>query len=436
MKIFEQEKKDGISELILSKGSVQFDTEVRPANINYSQASVKNKSRDIFGLESILVSIGWNKNDDVFDPVECWRARATPINKKFNYMHNEKDIIGHITSATVLDKDGNIIADDTEEDDLPEFFEISVSSIMYTYWQDKELQARANDLMAEIAEGKWFVSMEVLFPDFDYALSKGSEQKIIERNEETSFLTKHLRIYNGKGEYEGWKIGRKLKDMFFSGKGLVNNPANKRSLITSFNGAIASANIFNEVKMSVEQKEYDKAVAELGVAKNTLESVNKDKEALASAVETLKGDLESSKAMALDLKEEIKKLKESEASKDAKVAELTKSLAEVLATAKNKDRVSQLVDKGVAKEKAEAVVEKFAKASDEMFAEVVELHASKAKKEETEQVDQVDQATENLDKSQASAQDELDQESNTDSADKVLEASFAFIKETLKKDNK
>lgn len=433
MKIYQQEKTDGLEDLILSKGSILFDCEVKPSTGGIAKASKKNSSLDIFGLESVLVSVGWNANDDVFDRLETWRARATPIDKKFNFMHNEKDIIGHITSAKVLDIDGNVIPDDTPEDKLPDFFEISVASVMYSIWEDKTLQERANNLMSEIPDGKWFVSMEVLFPEFDYALSKGSEQKVLERNEETSFLTKHLRIYNGKGEYEGWKVGRILKDMFFSGKGLVNVPANKRSLITScnFNGAKASSSIFNEVKMSVEQKDYDKAVADLGAAKQTLGSVTSERDLLKTSAESLKNDLESSKALTNDLKDQVALLKTEAASKDEKLAQLNKNISELLENAQAKDRLAQLVAQGVEQAKAEQLVSKFAKATDEMFAEVVDVY--KAQKAVATKPADVKDETKKLEKTEASTkEDGVLNQTPEDESVKLLELSSAFIKQTLK----
>jgi len=57
--------------------------------------------------------------------------------------------------------------------------------------------------------------------------------KVLARSEESSFLTKHLRAYGGTGEYEGYKLGRLLKGFYFSGKGLVEKPANPRSIIFS-----------------------------------------------------------------------------------------------------------------------------------------------------------------------------------------------------------
>lgn len=431
MIIYNQEKADGLEQILLSKASVSLDCKVLP-KLKVSKA-IKNSSLDIHNLDCILVSVGWNENDDVFDRLETWRARSTPVNKRFNFMHNEKDIIGHITSATVLDIDGNIIPDDTKEEDLPDFFEISVGSILYTFWEDEELQARASNLLSEIPDGKWFVSMEVLFPDFDYALAKGLEHKIIERNEETSFLTKYLRVYNGKGEYEGWKVGRKLKNMFFSGNALVDNPANKRSLITSFNfnGAQASTSIFNEVNMAVDQKDYDKAVAELAVSKKDFESVTKERDLLKANAESFKNDLEASKALNAELKQEVEAVKAESAKKDAKLSEVNKTLAEVLEKTRDQDRISTLVSEGVEKDKAKEIVVKFAKASDEMFGEVVSIYKT-AKPDVKETVEEETNKLETT-KAEEKAEADLLIESAVDKSDELLEVSKAFLSEIFKK---
>ena len=82
-------------------------------------------------------------------------------------MHNENDIIGHITGSYVVDKDGNKDrADDTQPDD----FDIITEAVLYNSWTDPENRESMNQIIAEIEEGKWFVSMECLFAGFDYAL--------------------------------------------------------------------------------------------------------------------------------------------------------------------------------------------------------------------------------------------------------------------------
>jgi len=240
MKIFAKEIADGIAEQISSNVSVacmslaQIDTfphNQKPLQI--AVASANPFQSDLFYLKSILVSTGWNNNDDVFLPEITWAARHTPEDKQFNFMHNEKDIIGHMTGSYATDFEGNEISDiEHLEFKIPGDFNIVNNAVIYTSWTDADLQARCEKIIAEIKEGKWFVSMECLFPTFDYELKSDSgDLKYIERSEATAHLSKHLRAYGGTGVYEGYKVGRVLKDLAFSGVGLVNKPANPKSVI-------------------------------------------------------------------------------------------------------------------------------------------------------------------------------------------------------------
>ena len=238
MHIFKQEIKDGVAQLVQSSASIAYcmPAVISSDNLSSSVAfsdKVKAQSAnpqqiDLYYIKSVLVSTGWNKNDDVFTTQATWDARDTPEDKQFNLMHNENDIIGHITGSYIVDRDGNPVGDDTQPDD----FDIITEAVLYNSWTEPENRQRMNQILAEIEEGKWFVSMECLFAGFDYALlDESGDAKLLERNEGSAFLTKHLRAYGGDGEYEGYKIGRSLRDISFSGKGLVSKPANPRSII-------------------------------------------------------------------------------------------------------------------------------------------------------------------------------------------------------------
>jgi hypothetical protein len=165
----------------------------------------------------------------VFTSESTWAARNTPEDKQFNFMHDENDIIGHITGSYVLTKDGKAIADDAE---TPQEFDIITQAVLYNSWTGEGNRDRIGKIIAEIQEGKWYVSMECLFSGFDYALiDEKGVAKVLARDESSSFLTKHLRAYGGSGEYEKYKLGRALSNISFSGKGLVSKPANPRSVI-------------------------------------------------------------------------------------------------------------------------------------------------------------------------------------------------------------
>ena len=130
--------------------------DLESAKINISNADVlekvvaQNKDQmDLYYLESVLVSTGWNKNDDVFSSSETWEARNTPEDKQFNYMHNEDDIIGHITGSYVVDREGNRV----EQEENPEQFDIVTQAVLYTSWTGEEKRDRMKKIIAEIEEG-------------------------------------------------------------------------------------------------------------------------------------------------------------------------------------------------------------------------------------------------------------------------------------------
>ena len=323
IKIFQSEIDDDVGELVKSTASVAYCSEATvhkgtveaAKNVILKNCSsdilervvAENKDQvDLYYLESVLVSTGWNKNDDVFMSEATWKARATPEDKQFNFMHNENDIIGHITGSYVLSKEGKRV----DTDERPEDFDIITQAVLYNSWTDQENSDRMSKIISEIEDKKWFVSMECLFAGFDYALTnKEGQAKVLARDEESAFLTKHLRAYGGEGEYEGYKIGRALKNIAFSGKGLVGKPANPRSIIIDKNSSKAfvleednSSNFYiGELKMP-EISILEKQIAELKTAIASTEQENKEVKAkieeakdkeFASTVENFETDLSS-----------------------------------------------------------------------------------------------------------------------------------------------
>ncbi|SVA40200.1 uncharacterized protein METZ01_LOCUS93054, partial [marine metagenome] len=284
MKIYQHEKDDGLAKALANNNTIAFcaiaetyqpDKEaidklrevLASSDAGDELALAENQNQlDLYYIKSVLVSTGWNKNDDVFDPKELWEARKTPEDKPFNFMHDEKDIIGHITANEVVDFDGTSISDDNEN--VPGRFNILTSAVIYTEWSDVEQKDRMQKIVAEIEEGKWFVSMECLFPDFDYALAtENGETRVVKRNEASAFLTKHLRSYGGDGEYEDYKVGRLLRNLSFSGKGLVSKPANPRSVILEgndfFDESQAQILTLSSSKENDMSESYEKQISDL-----------------------------------------------------------------------------------------------------------------------------------------------------------------------------
>ena len=236
MNVYKQEILDGVGEAVKATASVAYCTQASvsthhdpsPVIDKIVAANANPQQVDLYYIKSVLVSTGWNKNDDVFSPEITFAARNTPEDKQFNFMHDENDIIGHITGSYVVDRNGDRIV----AEEAPAEFDIITEAVLYNSWTDPENRMRMNSIIAEIEQGKWFVSMECLFAGFDYALiSPEGTHTTVARNEDSAFLTKHLRAYGGTGEYEKYKVGRSLRGISFSGKGLVNKPANPRSYI-------------------------------------------------------------------------------------------------------------------------------------------------------------------------------------------------------------
>lgn len=374
MKIYKQEVLDGLDKAI-ANNSVACITNVlkceeisdalNDEKVAQAFASVNKDQIDLFYLNAVLVSAGWNKNDDVFDRLELWNARTTPVDKPFNLMHDDEDIIGHITDSITLDHQGNVLNEFVDNE-----FDIVISAVLYKIRSDLERKQQIADIIQDINEDKWKVSMECIFKDFDYALidTKG-QHRIIERNESSAFLTKHLRSYGGTGYYEDYKIGRLLKNMFFSGVGLVSTPANPRSIILKtdpFNGSQAK---IEEIIMPDVTVANDTTVAE------QLENANKT----IAEKDTRISELEKALSECMD---ENKKLKE-ENMKNKKAMVYTKRKASL---------VGVLDDS-----KIEETLTKFEDSSDDVFDTMVSLVKSNKKevaKEKLEDVEIVAEKTE------------------------------------------
>ena len=415
MKIYAQEIQDGLEQVIkenntiaycshvicqddtlmTSEASVDADKAVARSFFELQESQAENKEQiDLYYLSSVLVSSGWNKNDDVFDAKEMWEARSTPEDKQFNYMHNEKDIIGHITGNYVTDFSGNKLDDKLswEEAGSPKDFNIISTGVLYKSWSDMELRERMQNIIEEIEEGKWFVSMECLFPNFDYALKNSQgEMKVVAREEASAFLTKHLRAYGGTGKYEGYTVGRLLRNISFSGKGLVSKPANPRSVIlndnqsfSEFESELVTVSSIKENNMSdVLQKQLDDVKAELSEARAANETMKQEmeaqkSEAIESQLKTFEAEITAKdeaiaevQAKADEALARVAELEESLSTSEAAKEEAIAKVAEIEKAAALEKRVATLTEAGIEGEELDEAIAKFENLDDETFDFVV-----------------------------------------------------------------
>lgn len=237
MQIFQQEYDDGISDNITTNRSLSFVSVAEPLSTESISKSMKAiasiKDNDMYYVQSILVSSNWNKNDDIFEPEEIWKAKNTPEHKPTNLNHDEKLIVGHIISNYPITEDGILIDTNTPAENLPKNFHILTGSVIYKAYTDPDLKERTKELIGAIENGTKYVSMECYFDNFDYGISDlaTGSYKVVARDNNSAYLSKYLRAYGGSGEKDNYKIGRVLRNITFSGKGYVDKPANVNSVI-------------------------------------------------------------------------------------------------------------------------------------------------------------------------------------------------------------
>ena len=425
MQIFENEKNDNLTELLSAQSSIVYASLLEKSDHEISQIKARKENQALAGIEdtdlyytqSILVTTSWNKNDDIFDSKEVWLARYTPMHKPTNLEHDEKTIVGHITSNWPIDEEGNLIDENFDINSLPEKFHILTGSVIYKGFTEPELRERANTLIREIESGEKYVSMECFFKNFDYGLINKSNGTfhILPRSEETSFLTKHLRAYGGQGEHENYKIGRVLRNITFSGKGFVNRPANPESIIFTKENlkqtseVLDMLKIFNEKKIdSTEEgvfsnqanlKETNMSVEPIAVT----EEVTEVAETEVTTPVTESQEAEAAKKMKEEMSKKEEEMKKMQAALETAQAEL-QAINEVLAGYKMKEeemakkekkmkRMASLIESGISEEVASATVDKFDSLDDAAFEGVAALVAAvkppkkEDKKEETKAED-------------------------------------------------
>jgi hypothetical protein len=85
--------------------------------------------------------------------------------------------------------------------------------------------------------------MEAWFDDYQYGLcdETGRLTQVVARNTDTSYLDHHLKANRGTGSYKGQRLVRVLSNITFGGYGFVDEPANKRSIISDVQSSMSGA---------------------------------------------------------------------------------------------------------------------------------------------------------------------------------------------------
>ncbi len=239
-----------------------------PKKVAASESGEIDSQFDLLKMTSILVSTGMNLNDDVFLAEEVLPARDTGAHKPVNIEHDETRIIGHMLETFVTDKDGSRVEDSdidqalgSEEDGMPQDFDITNEAVIYSFI----LPEIAEDIKEKALAGELFVSVEAWFTDFDFLVGN----KVVARNKDTApILDPILRANGGKGDFQGQRVGRVLRDILFGGIGVVANPANPESVVLSV-GNTDSAKLVQCNVEYIDEVLAQHVVASLGSSTST-----------------------------------------------------------------------------------------------------------------------------------------------------------------------
>lgn len=191
----------------------------------------QNKTPDMLFFSGIFVSSGENLNKAYFLPSELVKAHNTIDHKAIDIEHGETDIVGHIYDSAFIDTAGtkldiDVLGKLTEEEINKLNVDVVIAGILY--------KSRFPELAEEVKDSKWKLSMETYYSDYDIKIGnvimprKQAESLGLASDDVLGRVAKLLKkgVEIAKGE-----VARVLRNLLFSGCGLVKNPANPRSLI-------------------------------------------------------------------------------------------------------------------------------------------------------------------------------------------------------------
>ena len=191
----------------------------------------ENKTPDLLFFSGIFITSGANLNKAYFLPTELVKAAPSIDHKALDIEHAEDDIVGHIYSSKFINKAGvelnlkDLASMNTNQLNAMDV-EVVIAGILY--------KSRFPEIAKEVVGGKWKLSMETYFQSYDIKIGnvimsrKEAEALGIAAEDTLGKMAKVLE--KGKEIAEG-QVLRVLRDLLFSGCGLVKNPANPRSII-------------------------------------------------------------------------------------------------------------------------------------------------------------------------------------------------------------
>lgn len=201
---------------------------------------MSQRQPDLMYMIDIMVSTGANLNGAYFLPSEIYKARNTIMGKAVDILHEEEQVVGHITGYSFLDKNGSILdienlrASSGDNFDN-ESFDVATSSVIY--------KLRFPEIADRIESRHFKVSMECFYRNIDVKVGN----LIISAEEAMKaglieMVGNKVQVVDGRKK-DVVPVYRVLRDILFSGKGLVDKPANPDSLILEAASIIDEKNL-------------------------------------------------------------------------------------------------------------------------------------------------------------------------------------------------
>jgi len=223
------------NELIYLKANIELHDETDELKEDASIIELPkdgDKQIDLQYFSAIFVSSGANLNHAYFLPSELVKAEGTIINKAMDLEHKEEEIVGHIYKRVFMEEDGSEISleelssIETASLDKKEIH-IAIAGIVY--------KNRFPELAKEVADGKWCVSMETYFRDYDIKIGNlimtRKEAEALGLTSSEGILGKIAQVIKTGKEVASGEIDRVLRGLTFSGCGFVKKPANPVSVV-------------------------------------------------------------------------------------------------------------------------------------------------------------------------------------------------------------
>lgn len=227
-------KSDNKKYFLEAEVKIQKETEVlkEAASSVIELPKDNDKQADLLYFSAIFVSSGCNLNKAYFLPSELVKAEGTIVNKALDIEHKEDEIIGHIYQRAFTDADGNLLdireLSSTETASLDtKDMHVQIAGIIY--------KNRFPEIAEEVKQGKWKVSMETYFTDYDVKVGdlimSRREAESLGFASDGSMVGRFARVMKDGIEIASGNIVRVLRNLLFSGCGIVENPANPPSVV-------------------------------------------------------------------------------------------------------------------------------------------------------------------------------------------------------------